>query len=48
MLYARHVGTDGNLNKIDITAGVFMIGWFYDIVKIATGTFSDGNGLVIK
>jgi TM2 domain-containing membrane protein YozV len=30
------------------TAGFFMIGWIYDIIKIATGTFRDGAGLVIR
>ena len=31
-----------------ITAGFFMIGWIYDIVKIASGTFTDGTGRVIR
>lgn len=30
------------------TAGAFVIGWLYDIAKIATGTFTDGNGLIIR
>lgn len=30
------------------TAGFFMIGWIYDIIKIASGTFRDGAGLVIR
>jgi len=30
------------------TAGFFGVGWIYDIIKVATGTFKDGNGLPIK
>ena len=31
-----------------LTGGCFAIGWIYDIIKIASGTFRDGAGLVIK
>lgn len=31
-----------------LTAGCFGIGWIYDIIKIATGTFRDGAGMVIS
>lgn len=31
-----------------LTAGCFGIGYIYDIIKIATGTFRDGAGLVIS
>lgn len=31
-----------------LTAGCFGIGWLYDIIKIATGTFRDGAGMVIS
>lgn len=30
------------------TFGLFGIGWIYDVVKIATGTFRDGAGLIIN
>lgn len=30
------------------TGGCFGIGWLYDIIKIATGTFKDGTGMVIS
>ena len=30
-----------------LTMGCFGIGWVIDIIKIATGTFKDGNGLPI-
>lgn len=29
------------------TLGLFYFGWIYDIIKIASGTFKDGNGLPI-
>ena len=31
-----------------LTAGCFGIGYIYDIIKIATGTFRDGAGMVIS
>lgn len=31
-----------------LTGGCFLIGWIYDIIKIASGTFKDGAGLIIK
>lgn len=31
-----------------LTAGVFVFGWIYDIIKILSGTFTDGAGLVIR
>lgn len=31
-----------------LTAGCCGIGWIYDIVKVATGTFKDGAGLIIS
>lgn len=30
------------------TVGLFGFGWLYDIIKIASGTFKDGNGLPIS
>lgn len=27
-----------------LTFGLFGLGWIYDIIKIASGTFKDGNG----
>lgn len=29
------------------TGGLFCIGWIYDVIKAASGTFKDGNGLPI-
>lgn len=31
-----------------LTGGCFCIGWIYDIIKIATGTFTDGSGMPIR
>lgn len=31
-----------------LTAGLCGIGWIYDIVKIATGTATDGAGMVMR
>ena len=31
-----------------LTGGVFCIGWLYDIIKIASGTFRDGAGRIIS
>lgn len=31
-----------------LTGGFFFIGWLYDIIKIASGTFKDGNNMPIK
>lgn len=31
-----------------LTVGCFGIGWLYDIIKIATGTFRDSSGMVIS
>ena len=31
-----------------LTGGCFSIGWIYDIIKIATGTFTDGSGRIIN
>ena len=30
------------------TCGGFFFGYIYDIIKIASGTFKDGNGLPVK
>ena len=30
-----------------LTGGLFGIGWLYDIIKIASGTFKDANGFII-
>lgn len=30
------------------TGGLFGFGWIYDIIKVASGTFKDGNGLPIQ
>lgn len=31
-----------------LTGGLFVFGWIYDIAKIASGTFTDGAGCVIR
>ena len=30
------------------TANIFVVGWVYDIVKIATGTYKDGAGAPVR
>ena len=31
-----------------LTGGLFVFGWIYDIVKIASGTFTDGVGCIVR
>lgn len=31
-----------------LTVGLFVCGWVYDIIKIASGTFTDGSGRIIE
>ena len=42
----------GKVRKWDIwvfeLGGLFVCGWIYDIAKIASGTFTDGAGCVIR
>ena len=40
----------GNITKGILylcTGGLFGLGWIYDIIKIVSGTYKDGNGLSI-
>ncbi|MDD6488656.1 MAG: TM2 domain-containing protein [Clostridia bacterium] len=40
-----YVGKVGSGLVYFFTVGIFCFGWIYDIIKIASGTFNDGNGL---
>lgn len=42
-----YVGKIGSGILYFFTMGLFCFGWIYDIIKIASGTFKDGNGLPI-
>ena len=42
-----YVGKAGSGLLYLCTGGIFCFGWIYDIIKIASGTFTDGNGLPI-
>ena len=42
--YAGKIGT-GILYLF--TGGLFCIGWIYDVIKIASGTYRDANGLPV-
>ena len=46
-IHRFYVGKIGSGILWFFTGGLFMIGWIYDIIKIATGTFRDGAGLPI-
>lgn len=47
-IHRFYVGKVGSGIIWFITAGFFAIGWIYDIIKILSGTFTDGAGLVIR
>ena len=46
-IHRFYVGKIGSGVLWFFTGGLFMIGWIYDIIKIATGTFRDGAELPI-
>lgn len=46
-IHRFYVGKIGSGVLWFFTGGLFMIGWIYDIIKIATGTFRDGVELPI-
>ncbi len=31
-----------------LTGGLFLIGWILDIIKVASGTFRDGAGMIVS
>lgn len=43
-----YVGKVGSGILYFCTVGFFGLGWIYDLFKILSGTFQDGNGLPIK
>ena len=47
-IHRFYVGKVGSGIIYFFTGGGFMIGWIYDIIKILSGTFTDGSGLVIR
>ncbi len=46
-IHRFYVGKVGSAILYFLTAGLFCFGWIYDIIKIASGTFSDGRGLTL-
>lgn len=46
-IHRFYVGKIGSGILYLFTMGLFCFGWIYDIIKIASGTFKDGNGLPI-
>lgn len=46
-LHRFYVGKVGSGFLYLFTGGIFCFGWIYDMIKIASGTFTDGNGLPI-
>ena len=47
-IHRFYVGKVGSGIIWFLTGGLFMCGWIYDIAKIASGTFTDGAGCVIR
>lgn len=47
-IHRFYVGKVGSGILYFATGGLCGIGWIYDIIKIASGTFTDGRGLVIS
>lgn len=43
-----YVGKIGKGILMMFTGGLFFIGWIADIIKIASGTFTDGAGVPIR
>lgn len=43
-----YVGKIGMGILMMFTGGLFFIGWICDIIKIASGTFTDGAGVPIR
>ena len=46
-IHRFYVGKVGSGIIYLFTGGIFFFGWIYDMIKIASGTFTDGNGLPI-
>ena len=47
-IHRFYVGKVGSGIIWFLTGGLFVCGWIYDIAKIASGTFTDGAGCVIR
>lgn len=47
-IHRFYVGKIGGGILFLLTFGVFGIGWILDLIKILSGTFTDGNGLPIR
>ena len=47
-IHRFYVGKVGSGIIWFLTGGLFVFGWIYDIAKIASGTFTDGAGCVIR
>ena len=47
-IHRFYVGKIGTGILYLFTGGLFFIGWIYDILKILSGTFTDGSGLQIR
>ncbi len=47
-IHRFYVGKVGSGIVWLFTGGVFFFGYIYDIIKVLSGTFKDGNGLPIK
>ena len=47
-IHRFYVGKVGTGILWFLTGGLFVFGWIYDIIKIASGTFTDGAGCVIR
>ena len=46
-IHRLYVGKIGSGLLYMFTGGIFFLGWIYDILKILSGTFTDGAGLPI-
>lgn len=47
-LHCYYAGKIGKGLLYTFTFGLFCFGWFFDIIKILTGTFCDGAGAPIR
>ena len=47
-IHRFYVGKTGTGVLYMLTCGLFGIGWLVDLIKIATGKFTDKNGNVIQ
>lgn len=47
-IHQFYVGKIGKGILYMFTAGLFCIGWIVDIIKIATGSFTDNAGIALR